>query len=97
MIMEVENKSQTGLYHKGGKEVPDWAVSLRRKRSPRLVCLACIIEGEKMSQTGLYHRGGIAVPEVVYQAGGEVVLEGTEHGREKYRCEIQLMETEKLS
>ncbi len=52
-----------------------------------------------MSQTGLYHRGGIAVPEIVYQGVGEVVLEGTEHGREKYAPDVKysFMEVKKLS
>ncbi len=58
-----------------------------------------IMEMEKKFQTGLYHRGGIAVPEAVYQGGGEVVLEGTEHRREKYVTDVKysFMETEKLS
>jgi hypothetical protein len=55
-----EVPDQTGLYHRGGKEVPDWAVSQRWKRSPRL---GCIIEVEKKSQAGLYHKGGIEVPD----------------------------------
>jgi hypothetical protein len=31
MLMEIEMKSQTGLYHRGGKDVPYVAVSWRWK------------------------------------------------------------------